>query len=372
MNSCRLFKEAKVFWVFLCFLPVNTGSVLYSQEPRVAIEARDETDCLIVRGVVDLDGPTVVVRLAGAKSSDVGILGRTIVEDRTILFKPRFPLLPNRYRVEVRSSPNAQPTQLEFEIVGKSHVPTKVTAVYPSADTLPANTLKFYVHFSAPMRKGDIYQFVRLKKITENDQDSKVIELPFLEIEQEFWSRDSRRVTLLLDPGRIKRGLKPREEMGPIFEAGGTYELQVDESWRDATGAKLSVPFSKRFRVVEDDFRQPDPGKWEIDPPPARMVKPLVITFPDSLDHAMLQSAIVVVDENDNIVEGSVSVMDQEKKWSFEPAQEWKVGQYKLKVDRNLEDNSGNSIGRRFEVDVFNKTEAIAQPHIVIEFKISS
>ena len=280
MNSCRLFKEAKVFWIFFCFLPVATGSVLYSQEPKVTIEARDETDCLIIRGVLDLDDPTVVVRLAGAKSSDVGILGRTIVEDRAIVFKPRFPLLPNRYSVEVQSSPKAQPIQLDFEIVGKSHVPTKVTVVYPSANTLPANTLKFYVHFSAPMRKGDIYQFVRLKKITKNEQDSRIIELPFLEIEQEFWSRDSKRVTLLLDPGRIKRGLKPREEMGPIFEAGGIYELQIDESWSDATGAKLSAPFSKRFRVVEDDFRQPDPEKWKIDPPLAQMTRATGDNFP--------------------------------------------------------------------------------------------
>ena len=32
---------------------------------------------------------------------------------------------------------------------------------------------------------------------------------PFLELDEELWSTDGRRFTLLFDPGRIKRGLKP-------------------------------------------------------------------------------------------------------------------------------------------------------------------
>ena len=51
--------------------------------------------------------------------------------------------------------------------------------------------------------------------------------------------------------------------------------------------------------------------------------------------------------------------------------QPWLAGLYKLKVDEKLEDNSGNSIGRRFEVDTFNKTEATTQVVTVLEFQVS-
>ena len=36
----------------------------------------------------------------------------------------------------------------------KAAAPATVAVVYPSADELPANLLKFYLHFSKPMREG--------------------------------------------------------------------------------------------------------------------------------------------------------------------------------------------------------------------------
>jgi hypothetical protein len=62
---------------------------------------------------------------------------------------------------------------------------------------------------------------------------------------------------------------------------------------------------------------------------------------------------------------------ENEKRWCFELVQPWLAGLYKLKVDEKLEDNSGNSIGRRFEVDTFNKTEATTQVVTVLEFQVS-
>ena len=55
------------------------------------------------------------------------------------------------------------------------------------------------------MQRGDIYRYIRLL-----DDEGIAVELPFLEIEQELWSRDGHRLMLLLDPGRVKRELKPR------------------------------------------------------------------------------------------------------------------------------------------------------------------
>ena len=86
---------------------------------------------------------------------------------------------------------------------------TRVAAVYPSRDFLPENLLHFYIHFSAPMSRGEAYQ--RIKLI---DSTGKPVDAPFLELDEELWSPDGTRFTLIFDPGRIKRGLRPREEVG--------------------------------------------------------------------------------------------------------------------------------------------------------------
>src|SRR5207237_1104835 len=93
--------------------------------------------------------------------------------------------------------------------------PTVVQQVYPSGDPLPENHLRFYVHFSAAMRQGEAYGHVHVL-----DASGKALDHPFLELDEELWDPQGKRLTLLFHPGRIKKGLKPREELGPILEAG--------------------------------------------------------------------------------------------------------------------------------------------------------
>ncbi len=52
------------------------------------------------------------------------------------------------------------------------------------------------------------------------NEKGRKLDVPFLEVGEELWDPTGTRLTLLLDPGRIKRGLKPREDLGPILEAG--------------------------------------------------------------------------------------------------------------------------------------------------------
>ena len=80
---------------------------------------------------------------------------------------------------------------------------------------LPENLLKFYVHFSAPMSRGNIYDYIRLL-----NADGKQVELPFLEIDEELWDDSLTRLTLFIDPGRIKRGVLPLEECWTSTRSG--------------------------------------------------------------------------------------------------------------------------------------------------------
>src|SRR3954463_1528646 len=60
----------------------------------------------------------------------------------------------------------------------------RLEAIYPSAELLPANHLKFYLHFSVPMREGVFLDHCQLL----DDHGRVVIAEPFRETE--LWSED--------------------------------------------------------------------------------------------------------------------------------------------------------------------------------------
>ena len=212
-------------------------------ETQVRLENRDTGDRFLITNIKDPSIAKVTVYLDEVKNSDPPMLGSTSIENGNLVFTPRFSLQPGtRFRVMVQSEPALEPEAFIVETPERNEKKPEVVAVYPSSDSLPENTLRFYVQFSAPMRKGDIYRHLSIREV-----GGKIVELPFLEIEQEFWSRDSKRLTLLLDPGRVKRGLKPREEMGPILVQGKTYELVVDGDWSNSHGQKAWQRFHQAF-----------------------------------------------------------------------------------------------------------------------------
>jgi hypothetical protein len=227
-----------------------------------------------------------------------------------------------------------------------------VSEVYPSADVLPENLLKFYLHFSAPMSRGRIYDHIHLR-----DDAGKDVELPFLEIDEELWDPAMTRLTLFIDPGRIKRGVRPLEEVGPALQEGRRYSLVIDRAWKDATGSLLREAFQKTFKVGPPDRDPPDPTQWKIQSPKSETREPLAIAFPEPMDHALARRAIQVTGESGESVPGKTVLDDQEHRWIFVPSGPWRRGSYNLVVQRTIEDLAGNNIGKPFEVDLFEGVE---------------
>ncbi|MDG2382198.1 MAG: hypothetical protein P8N76_11040 [Pirellulaceae bacterium] len=270
----------------------------------------------------------------------------------SLSFVPRFPFRPNvRYVAEfdprgMLGQSIDEAVQLEFHRqVSKPLERHRVEQVFPTANRLPENLLKFYLHFSGPMSRGEAYRRVRLI-----DQRGGVIALPFLELGEELWDPDGKRLTLLFDPGRIKRGLKPREQEGQVLEAGNRYTLQIDEAWPDANGMPLREGFQRQFSVGPADYKQPDSLDWILQIPAVGSRDLLLVTFPEPLDHAMLQRVMRVVGANGLPVVGQVAVKNAETQWQFRPKHRWRAGDYRLRFDKVLEDVAGNSIGRPFEL----------------------
>ena len=280
------------------------------------------------------------------------ILGSYRIEGDALVFQPRFPLQPGlRYRAVFTSA--SEPITFRFDIPeSEAIVSTTVEHVYPSTNRLPENQLKFYLHFSAPMSRGEAYSRIHLL-----DERGDPVDLPFLELDQELWDREGKRLTLLFDPGRIKRDLVPHEEVGAPIKEGETYTLVIDRDWRDAQGKSLKQDFKKFFAVVAADRETPDPESWLLTAPQAGSVQPLSVEFPEPMDHGLLMHLLEVMDPQGNSVEGSIQVDRDETRWQFTPHEPWKAGDYSLSVDTILEDLAGNRVNRLFEVDVFERVE---------------
>lgn len=300
------------------------------------------------------------VRVATGDAADElpAMAGRYEARRGGVAFIPAFPLRPGvRYRAEFRpeawsgggagdaSGDRLRVVAVEFQAPERPARPaTRVAGIFPTSAVLPANQLRFYIHFSAPMSQGHAYRNVALVRA-----DGSVVELPFLELAEELWDPDNVRFTLFLDPGRVKRGLKPHEDEGPPLEEGAEYELVVRQGWRDASGVPLGDETRKRFSVGPADYSQPDPSGWSTTAPAGGTREPVVVRFPKAMDHGLLQHLLVVRDAGGREIPGAVSVRDHEREWAFSPASPWEAGACRIEVDTRLEDGAGNSIARPFE-----------------------
>jgi len=275
------------------------------------------------------------------------LLGAAAATASGLRFEPRYPLEPGmRYRVEL-SREGAQPVTEIIEVPAVDHgARTRLEAIYPSADQLPENLLRVYLHFSAPMSRGEAYSHISLV----DDATGEAVELPFLELEQELWDPAGERLTVLFDPGRIKRGLVPNVEAGLPLVPGRSYRLVISADWLDAHARPLERGFEKRFSVTESDFSSPTPTAWQIQAPAASSREPVVVALGDPVDQALGLRLIEVLAGGQTVVSGEPSLDDRETRWSFTPSENWQAGRYRLRVEGTLEDPAGNSILRPFEV----------------------
>jgi hypothetical protein len=291
------------------------------------------------------------------------------IQSSALRFEPQFPLeagliyhaifrpdrLPGKRRIA------GHPISATFQIRRQtSESKSYVRGIYPSADVLPENLLKFYVHFSAPMSRGHIYDHIHLR-----EENGKEIELPFLEIDEELWDSLLTRLTLFIDPGRIKRGVLPLEEIGPALEAGKRYVLVIDRELRDGAGEPLKESFHKPFTVGPPDREPPDPARWKITPPNPGTTNAVEVSFPEPMDEALTRRMIRVRGPSGEFLEGEIRLEDHERRWLFLPRRPWQRGAHHLLIQTTLEDLAGNNIGKPFDVDLFEGIQRRLTKHTI-------
>ena len=345
--------------------------------------------CLRVRGwtgaelriLGQLGAPALRRRLAVVPSELVAtgtrlcaiqpMAGRFELDQDAICFIPRFPFLDGlSYSLLVDSVLEDSPSDsLEVWTIQRpapeGNPTIDVVAIYPSTDELPVNQLKLYIHFSGPMSEGWAARAVHVRR-ADNDEP---LEAVFLAMEPELWDPERRRLTLLLDPGRIKRGLVPNEEAGyPLIE-GVPVIVSIDSEFRDAASRPLRNGVERRYEIGPMVRVQVNPADWQYHCPTAGSTERLTVEFDRPLDRALLEHSLWVCDAAGVEVPGQGSVGPDERSWRFEPESPWEEDRYLVMVDPRLEDLPGNSVIRVFDRDLTRAEDApIDGRHVAIAF----
>ncbi|MFF1632587.1 hypothetical protein [Leifsonia sp. NPDC058248] len=261
-------------------------------------------------------------------------------------FTPRFAAVPGTgYAVVGRRDEQEGWRELTRVSVPEAELAprTVVETIDPGTEWVPANLLRFSVTFSSVMEEGSATGHVQLLDEAGAVMPGTLLETP------ELWDRRRRRLTVLVEPGRIKRGLQPHVQAGAPLREGSTITLVVDPGLRDAEGAPLLAGGRRTYRVGAPVRSRVDPTRWDVQWPEEQL-DPLVVRFDRPLDRALVQRCLRVVDRRGHPVPGHASLDPDARVWVFMPTA--RSGDWRLRIDARLEDLAGNSVRRVFDRDL--------------------
>ena len=344
-------------YVLLVSLGANPTVVHLGDTRRVEVSvelSRDQTAKLKRAPLTSDDGKRWLRLSIRNEDGSLGpaIFARYEIRQNQLVLSPRYPLARGVTYEAVASAVGSDERRARFQLpragAGK---PPRVTAIYPSGDRLPANCLKFYVHFSQPMREGR----ESFEQITIENADGNVVHDPWRRVE--LWNEDATRLTLWIHPGRVKQGVNLREDFGPVLKPGGKYRLVVPLKVRDSSGLQLASRLEKRFVALAEDHQRPKPKKWNVMAPTAGTREPLLIELGESLDRALLHR-MLEVHRPSGPTPGAIQVSENGSRWQFVPEKDWAEGKHYVQVDGRLEDLAGNTPLRVFDTNLLSKQGA--------------
>ena len=225
---------------------------------------------------------------------------------------------------------------------------------------LPENLLKLYLQFSAPMGRGDAYATSDLRAPRARTWTSR------------SWNW---RGTLGPERDAFDRPVRPRPDQDRAETARGArpgpprgarpIPWSSTRGWRDAEGRPLAVRFCKAFRAGPPDETPPDPSTWAIDAPGPGTSDPLTLTSPSRSTAPSSAACATIYDADGHVIPGGVAVEDGETALAIHAGSSLGRRGVSPLRGRDLEDLAGNSIGRVFEVDVFEKVDRRPIPQAV-------
>jgi len=218
-----------------------------------------------------------------------------------------------------------------------------VVEIYPNAEHVPANILKWYVQFSKPVNPVKIYEHIHFL-----DQHGKAIDRSILHLGAPLLSADGKLLTIWIEPGRQKRMLGPNQHLGSVFQSSKKYTLSIKNTLKDTQGNPIENPVEHSFTTQASDRVKPSVDTWNILPLVANSQKPLEIICEEHLDYGSLLDALSILHEG-SPVRGQLSYLSATKTILFTPEKNWTKGTYNIHVEHLLEDLAGNNLVHLFD-----------------------
>jgi len=214
-----------------------------------------------------------------------------------------------------------------------------VVGVQPTAPDLPENILRFHITFNEPMREGVVFDHVVFRRKDTGEEVAQV----FYDNFYELWSDNHRRLTLIVDPGRVKTGLAANSEMGRAFVAGDEYILSVLPGWVSLAGEPLDTQFDYAFRAFPEIRSPMAPRDWQI----TFENRVLSILFDRPIDIYSLSAHAVPITEDDIAVDGRWDLDGNGRSAQF--TIEGDAIPTRLAIRNRFEDVAGNTIIAAFD-----------------------
>ncbi len=289
---------------------------------------------------------TLALLADDAKTPGPNMFGKYARTGNELTFTPRFPLSAGAtYRASLKAGDKTE--SLDYRVpMPSAKAPPRVVKIYPTADVLPANHLRFYIHFDRPMRGGkELFKHLALL-----DEKGQEIDAPWLV--DEIWDEENNCLILYIHPGRIKWGVELRELMGPVLHEKRSYSLVVRGEWADLEGNKIGKDTIKKFRTTGEDRVRVELSDWKLTTPRAGTRDAVTLTLPKSIDYRSLQTGLTIKNAKGQTIAGTISIGKGETSWHFTPNQPWQAGPHKVIVSPDLEDIAGNTPARPFDMDL--------------------
>jgi hypothetical protein len=226
---------------------------------------------------------------------------------------------------------------------------SSLAQVFPSADVLPSNLLRFHLRFARTVEVFDVNEHLRLVDTSEGAE--QIVAHPFLDLSDGLWSADGLTLTVLLHPGRVKLGLASHEARGAALLTSRSYELQMrsEIDLEDIVASKNEWRTLKRFLVSEALDNSMDVTGFAVEAPRADTRAPLRLNLKRVVDRLAIENYVAVTDENGAIVPIDVVTSRSDMTILLRPLNPWRVGTYTVHFANEFEDVSGNRFSASFE-----------------------
>ena len=319
----------------------STPNLSFPEKPDGVIQWNISEFSKVSRANLGYDELAVFVTNATGENSPFPVQGRFSYSANYLIFNPFYPFEKGlTYTVRTKDLNTGKYFKSTFVLQStEERDVAELLHIFPTAEVLPENLLRFYFYFNTPMKRGEMLKHIHLVD-SKGNKDTQA----FMQFKQELWSPDGKRLTLLFDPGRIKRGVYTNLELGPALQEGDTYKLVISGDWQDVYGQKLGMTETKTFKVGTAYRTAIDVSSWNVNEPEAESTQPLTIQLDRIMDHATVQSMIQIKIEDNNDIEGSWKISESESVLHFTPVEKWQKGNYEIVLDSGLEDVAGNNL----------------------------